>query len=98
MAQARVLAIPTLSGGGIEIKTLDAIASGSQIVAMPTAIRGISKPPPTVQIAQNHQQFADLLVQGVNSHSDANSFDLVRYWYRLRREKFLAEIVDAINN
>jgi hypothetical protein len=49
MAQAKVVAIPTLSGGGIQIKTLDAIASGSAIVATPVALRGISDPPATVQ-------------------------------------------------
>ena len=31
LRQARVIAIPTLSGGGIQIKTLDAIASGSEL-------------------------------------------------------------------
>ncbi len=96
MAQAKVLAIPTLSGGGIEIKTLDAIASGSQIVATPTAIRGISEPPPTVKIAQDAEQFAEFLVQAVDSQSDAN-WDKVNHWYSLRREKFLAEIAEAMN-
>ncbi|BAU66620.1 putative glycosyl transferase, group 1 [Stanieria sp. NIES-3757] len=96
MAQAKVLAIPTLSGGGIEIKTLDAIASGSQIVATPTATRGISQLPPTVQVAQHPQQFAELLVQAVENQSNANSFELVHQWYSLRREKFLAEVSEAI--
>jgi hypothetical protein len=97
MAQAKVLAIPTRIGGGIEIKTLDAIASGSQIVATPTAIRGISEPPPTVKITQNAQQFAEFLVQAVDFQSDATSWDKVNHWYSLRREKFLAEIAEAIN-
>jgi hypothetical protein len=96
MAQAKVLAIPTLSGGGIEIKTLDAIASGSQIVATPTAIRGIGEPPPTVQVAQNPQQFAELLVKAVDTQFEANSFELVHQWYSLRRAKFLAEVAEAI--
>lgn len=96
MAEAKVLAIPTLSGGGIEIKTLDAIASGSMIVATPTASRGLSELPSTLQIAQEPQEFADLLVQAVNSKFLANSFELVSHWYSLRRNKFLAEIAEAI--
>ena len=98
MAQARVLAIPTRRGGGIEIKTLDAIASGSQIVATGTAIRGISEPPPTVKIAQDAQKFAEFIVQSVDSKSDTNSWDKINHWYSLRREKFLTEISEAINN
>jgi hypothetical protein len=66
MAQARVMAIPILSGSGIQIKTLDAIASGSSIVATPIALRGISDPPSTVKIAENSEDFANLLVSAVN--------------------------------
>lgn len=97
MAEAKVLAIPTRSGGGIEIKTLDAIASGSSIVATLTAIRGLSELPPTIKIAQNAEQFADLIVQAVDSQSESN-WDKVNHWYSLRREKFLTEIAEAVNS
>jgi hypothetical protein len=58
LRSARVIAIPTLSGGGIQIKTLDAIASGTPIVATPVALRGIDDPPSTVSVARNATEFA----------------------------------------
>jgi hypothetical protein len=98
MAQARVVAIPTLSGGGIQIKTLDAIASGSAIVATPVALRGISDPPQTVQVAQQPEDFADLLVSVIASPSGEQAFDEVLEWYRTRQDKFLADVAIAISN
>ncbi len=97
MAQAKVVAIPTLSGGGIQIKTLDAIASGSAIVATPVALRGISEPPKTVQMAQQPEDFANLLVSAVASPSVQEASDDARNWYLTRREKFLTDVACAIN-
>jgi hypothetical protein len=97
MAQAKVVAIPTLSGGGIQIKTLDAIASGSAIVATPVALRGISDPPATVQVAEQPEDFANLLVSTVTSPSMQQACNDARNWYQARREQFLADISCAIN-
>ncbi|MBD2459693.1 glycosyltransferase [Oscillatoria sp. FACHB-1407] len=96
MAEARAVAIPILSGGGIQIKTLDAIASGSAIVATPMALRGISHPPKTVQIAQHPQEFAKCLEMTVTTSSTGleaqRAIDDASAWYQDRREQFLAEI------
>jgi len=97
MAQAKVVAIPTLSGGGIQIKTLDAIASGSAIVATPVALRGISEPPATVQVAEQAEDFAKLLVSAITSPSTQQAFDEALHWYRDRQDKFLADVACAIN-
>ncbi len=96
MAQAKVVAIPTLSGGGIQIKTLDAIASGSAIVATPVALRGIFNQPKTVQVAEQPEDFANLLVSTVTSPSMQQAIDDARNWYQVRREQFLADIACAI--
>ena len=96
MAQAKVLAIPILSGGGIQIKTLDAIASGSAIVATPVALRGISDPPQTVQIAQQPDNFTNLLVSAVNSPATQQMLDDALNWFTARREQFLSDIAPAI--
>lgn len=96
MAQAKVVAIPTLSGGGIQIKTLDAIASGSAIVATPVALRGISNPPQTVQVAEQPEDFANLLVSAVTSPSMQEAFNDARNWYCTRQDKFLVDIARAI--
>ena len=98
MAKAKVVAIPTLSGGGIQIKTLDAIASGSLIVATPAAIRGISKPPSTITVADNPETFAQYLISATTLSSTQDNFDDAKNWYHARRDQFLHDIDDAIKN
>jgi len=65
LAAAHAIAIPTLSGGGIQIKTLDAMASGSRIVATPPALRGIADAPSSVVIAEGAEAFARALVDSL---------------------------------
>ncbi|NER80222.1 MAG: glycosyltransferase [Leptolyngbya sp. SIO1D8] len=96
LAEARVVAIPTLSGGGIQIKTLDAIASGSLIVATSVALRGIAKPPPMVAIAEQPREFADQLFKAVQMPSEQVAAD-AKAWYRDRQQKFLQDTHLAVN-
>lgn len=58
LSGARVVAVPSVAGGGVQVKTLDAIASGGWVVATPTALRGIGEPPPTVVRAGDAESFA----------------------------------------
>ncbi|NEO98669.1 MAG: glycosyltransferase [Symploca sp. SIO2E9] len=96
MAQAKVVAIPILSGGGIQIKTLDAIASGSVIVATPVALRGIPDYPQTVQVVTKPENFAKLLISVTTSSATQQRFDNALNWLATRREQFLADIACAI--
>ncbi len=98
MAQAKVVAIPSLSGGGIQIKTLDAIASGTAIVATPVALRGISEPPQTVKVAEQPEDFASLLVSTIASPSVQQAFNDALDWHRTRQDKFIADVACAIND
>ncbi|MGG6264982.1 glycosyltransferase [Leptolyngbya sp. AN03gr2] len=98
MMQARVMAIPTLSGGGIQIKTLDAIASGSQIVGTATAFRGIANPPRTVSIADQPQKFAQSLIAAVGLEQSIEDLDEAQQWYRDRQAQFLSEMGEAIDH
>jgi len=96
MAQARVVAIPTLSGGGIQIKTLDAIASGSKIVATPVAIRGISEPPSTLHVAKTASEFAKQLALSVTSTSNETNSSEASTWLATRQAKFTAELSQSL--
>ena len=98
MAQARVIAIPTLGGGGIQIKTLDAIASGSAIVATPAALRGLSAVPTTVRVAQKPKDFADLLISLTQSPLGEGAFHEARAWYTARRQRLICDIGFAIQH
>jgi hypothetical protein len=96
MRKARVVAIPTLSGGGIQIKTLDAISSGSMIVATRCAVRGINSPPDTVKVADTAEEFADKLMMILsNVDYENNSLDAIA-WTIERRRQFVAEIGQVV--
>lgn len=92
LMQARVVAIPTLSGGGIQIKTLDAIASGSPIVATTLALRGIDDPPRTVAIADTSREFAALLSATAAEPEESRDCEEARSWSRLREKQFRGQV------
>ncbi|MEC4815947.1 MAG: glycosyltransferase [Scytonema sp. PMC 1069.18] len=106
MSQAKVIAIPSVSGGGVQIKTLNAIASGSAIVATPVAMRGISDYPASIKVAENPKDFATYLIQMLSlSHkhtscdhkmTDFQQINLL--WSHKRRENFLADVKYAVKN
>lgn len=98
MMQARVMAIPTLSGGGIQIKTLDAIASGSCIVATTIALRGIADSPETVSIADHPQQFAQQITTAIAADHSPSITEQAQQWERDRQAKFLSEIKQALSD
>ncbi len=92
MQQARVVAIPTLSGGGIQIKTLDAIGSGSFIVATQKAMRGIAKPPATVMTANEPREFAQKLSDAWERTDTDTAFSEALAWSTARRQLFQDEM------
>lgn len=96
LAQAKVIAIPTLRGGGIQIKTLDAIASGSAVVATPSALRGIYNPPSTITQADNAEAFAKALIKSIQS-PPSEAVQNAKAWYRNRQQKFSEDVQSAIS-
>ena len=97
LQQARVIAIPTLSGGGIQIKTLDAIASGSRIVATPLALRGIDDYPSTVTLAEGAEQFLSQLLSAiVSSDTDGASAAEAMRWSLLRQNRFREKVNQGV--
>jgi hypothetical protein len=98
LQQARVVAIPTLSGGGIQIKTLDAIASGSHIVATPLALRGIADHPSTVVVAETPEKFAAQLRAAVKSSDMDSSAALAIDWSQRRQSLFSSKVVQGLQS
>ena len=92
---ARVIAIPTLSGGGIQIKTLDAIASCSMIVATPLALRGIQDYPTTVHVATSRTEFATLL-SNIISQKICESPDIALIWIHRRCNEFREALANSL--
>lgn len=103
MSAAKVIAIPSISGGGVQIKTLDAIASGVPVVATPIALRGVSKFPASVQIAEQPEEFAhrlsEILAVNTNSQQDITQLFQERLiWSQNRQQRFSQDIFQALHS
>lgn len=101
MAKARVLALPAFGGSGIQIKALEALASGSAIVATPTSMRGISFSSSIVKTAEHPQDFASLLSTEVNKQNTdegEHTAGIVYEWLKSREESFLYELNCSVKN
>lgn len=96
IAQAKAIAIPTLGGGGIQIKTLEAIASGASIVATPTALRGITDYPTAVRVASAPQEFAKQAIELISLPSIAQQQQDANEWSQQRRDAFCREVEEAV--
>lgn len=90
--EARVVAVPSVAGAGVQVKTLDAIASGRPVVATPTALRGIDDPPPSVRVAADPAAFAAALRAAV---ADGGGEDGLA-WARERERRFRDEVRAAV--
>ncbi|ESA38880.1 glycosyl transferase [Leptolyngbya sp. Heron Island J] len=101
MAEAKVIALPMRGGSGIQIKTLDALASGSAIIATPPSMRGISLISPIVKIAEQPQDFARLLsveVSDWNTQKNKIAQEITSDWLKTRRKRFQNDIASSIED
>ena len=98
MTEAKVVAIPSISGAGIQIKTLDAIASGATIIATPFALRGLTDYPSCVQQAATPQEFSDRIRELVNLTPANNSSQEAIVWSKNRQQQFIADVAEAISD
>jgi polysaccharide biosynthesis protein PslH len=97
MAQSRVIAIPSIAGGGIQIKTLNSIGLGLPIVATPFALRGIDNPPSFVVAAEDPQSFAQALID-LTTASTENNPEEALIWANERKAYFIQGVKEAINS
>jgi hypothetical protein len=90
LRRARVVIVPKTSGTGIQIKTLNAIASGRAVVAASSAVRGLGELPPTVTVTDDPGEFAAALATANASPGDA------REWLDDRKRKFNQAVAEAV--
>jgi hypothetical protein len=90
LRRARVVVVPRTSGTGIQIKTLNAIASGRAVVAATSAVRGLGELPPTVAVTDDPDEFAAALREARANPSEA------REWLEERRARFNAAVAEAV--
>ena len=93
LAEAGAVAIPTQSGGGIQIKTLDALSVGVPVVATPISLRGIDDPPASARVAESPGEFANALLSALARPGDAAAG---RDWAEERRMLFRLAVAEGI--
>lgn len=96
LAEAKVIAIPSIRGGGIQIKTLEAIGLGLPLVATPFALRGIATPPTTVKLAESPEQFAEYLQTAITQPVTPGDLESVKAWVQNRHTQFLHSVDTAL--
>ena len=97
MAEARVIAVPSTAGGGVQIKTLDSIALGLPVVATPFALRGIASLPPTVRCAESAPAYAAALLDSIASGENPAHRQAALDWATALRAAFREELSAAVN-
>lgn len=96
LAQAAVIVIPTVEGAGIQVKTLDAIATGRPVVCTTVAVRGLGDLPSTVRVADDPRAFAGAVDAALRETIPGAGGAEAVQWARDRRDRFQADIAGAV--
>lgn len=92
LRSARVVVVPAVAGAGLQVKTLDAIASGRAVVATPLALRGIEDPPASVRVAAGAAAFADAIRSSLGESGGSAEAEA---WVKRRWARFATELATA---
>jgi polysaccharide biosynthesis protein PslH len=92
MRRARVVAVPSVEGGGVQLKTLDGIASGVPLVSTTVGTRGIDDLPASVAVADDPEEFARELARLAREPDRAALRDEAIAWSRARRERLARNV------
>ena len=96
MRDARVVAVPSVAGGGVQVKTLDAVASGVPVVATAPAARGLEGLPASVAVTDEPGDFADALRGFLADPGRDRMRSTSLEWSRTRRARFEASVASWI--
>ena len=93
LSSCKVLVIPTTAGGGIQIKTLDAISTNRPIVTTTIGVRGIDSLPDSVYVLDNKNEFATKINQIlINQGENENGYN----WSQSRVNKFKKSLNELV--
>jgi glycosyltransferase involved in cell wall biosynthesis len=94
MHAARVLAVPTRSGAGVQLKTIEAIASGTPLVSTTLGVRGLAALPDYVAVENDAEAFAAALLRQM--HAPAPHPVVARAWVENRRAMFEETVAEQL--
>ncbi|EIW8484689.1 glycosyltransferase, partial [Klebsiella pneumoniae] len=92
LSKSKVIAIPSISGAGVQIKTLDAITIGRPIVASEFALRGLEDIPSYVYSSRQASEMAKQIMTNLERKVSQNDLLALKYecneWYSSKINKF----------
>jgi hypothetical protein len=94
LAEARVLAIPTTVGAGIQLKTINAISLALPTVSTTIGVRGIDDLPGYVEIADTPEAFAAKLLEQLFAERPLAATG--QEWAQKRQSCFTAQIAHQL--
>lgn len=94
MHKARVLVVPSVAGAGIQLKTIEAIASGTPIVSTTLGVRGLGNLPGFVAVEDEPAAFASALLQQMKMPAPVPG--LAQAWTRDRQDLFEREVASQL--
>jgi hypothetical protein len=89
---ARVIAVPTRYGSGVETKMFASIGSGRPVIATSTATRGLDGLPDSVVVANEAAQFAYAITTHLGARRQQAAHEQAEAWWRGRRRAFVSVI------
>lgn len=97
MQSCRVLIVPSVSGAGVQIKTIEAISSGVPVIATKIAMRGIETKPDSVRVVNDPVGIIEQLLDVLNNpaKSDANAG---YNWAQKRAAQFSDSVMSALKS
>lgn len=98
LSAAKVVAVPTQYGYGVETKMLTAIAYGRPIVATTASSRGLGALPAFVTVADDAAQFAQLVTEKAEAPPAPALTQAALSWCRDRREAFVSTLRSALQS
>lgn len=87
LRSGRVVAVPSVRGAGVQVKTIDALTTGRPVVATATAMRGVGDPPARTAVVSDCVSFAAALA-GALAQPDIGSTEAAFAWAHARVESF----------
>ncbi|HDO6768719.1 TPA: glycosyltransferase [Klebsiella pneumoniae] len=100
LSKSKVIAIPSISGAGVQIKTLDAITIGRPIVASEFALRGLEDIPSYVYSSRQASEMAKQIMTNLERKVSQNDLLALKHecneWYSSKINKFKEVILGRL--
>ncbi|ACI08915.1 glycosyltransferase [Klebsiella variicola] len=100
LSRSKVIAIPSISGAGVQIKTLDAITIGRPIVASQFALRGLEDIPSYVYSSRQASEMAKQIMTNLERKVSQNDLLALKHecneWYSSKINKFKEVILGRL--